>query len=254
MTDKGVVFFPDRHLVATPREYRLEPYEDVFFQAEDGTRLHGWFINGADESAVLLWLHGNAENISHCLDSVGRLIHTLHISVFLFDYREYGLSEGYISKLGTICDARGAYAYLARKRGFKGSSIMLFGRSLGTAPAVDVAAREECLGVVLEAAFTSSDDMMQLYFPLMPNQDTQAYKFDSLSLIDRVRSPILFIHGEFDHTIPISMSRRLYDRARAPKYFYEVRGADHNNTDIVGGSGYIEVWQNFMRNCVDNRL
>ncbi|MBW1916385.1 MAG: alpha/beta hydrolase, partial [Deltaproteobacteria bacterium] len=101
MSEKGIVFFPERFIEATPKDYQLEAYEDVFFSAQDGTRLHGWFVDGPDERAVLLWFHGNAGNISHRLHNLKKLHDALQIPIFIFDYREYGLSEGEITKAGT---------------------------------------------------------------------------------------------------------------------------------------------------------
>ena len=249
MSEKGVVFFPERFLEATPKDYRLEPYEEVFFPAEDGTRLHGWYVHGPDERGVLLWFHGNAGNISHRLHNLKKLHDALNIPIFIFDYREYGLSEGEISKAGTFSDARGAFAYLTTEKGFDASSVLLFGRSLGTALAVDIAGREECLGVILEAAFTSTDDMMQRYFPFFTLPAQATVKYDSLSIIDRIRSPVLFLHGQLDQTIPVSMARRLFDKAPSPKEFYEISGADHNDTYLVGGVEYFAVWQKFLVQC-----
>jgi fermentation-respiration switch protein FrsA (DUF1100 family) len=250
MSEKGIVFFPERGIEATPEDYRLNDYEDVFFPAEDGTRLHGWFVRGPDERSVLLWFHGNAGNISHRLDNLKKLYDALQISIFIFDYREYGLSEGEISKAGTFSDARGAFRYLVDEKGFHASSVMLFGRSLGTALAVDIAGRENCLGVILESAFTSTDDIMQRYFPFLKPPMTSTVKYDSLSLIDKIRSPLLFIHGQFDQTIPISMARRLFEKARTVKEFYEIQGADHNDTYLVGGHEYFAVWQKFLIKCL----
>ncbi|MFH1991994.1 MAG: alpha/beta hydrolase [Pseudomonadota bacterium] len=250
MTEKGVVFFPERMLEATPKDYRLESYEDVFFDAIDGTRLHGWFVDGPDDRAVLLWFHGNAGNISHRLHNLKKLHDALQIPIFIFDYREYGLSEGEISKAGTFSDAHGAFRYLIGKKGFQPSSILLFGRSLGTALAVDIASKGTCLGVILEAAFTSTDDMMQRYFPFFAPQPASTVKYDSLALIDRIRAPILFIHGQYDLTIPVTMARQLYDKAHAPKEFYEIPGADHNDTYLVAGNEYFAVWQKFLIKCL----
>lgn len=250
MSEKGIVFFPERFLEATPGDYRLDPYEDVFFEALDGTRLHGWFVDGPDRRAVLLWFHGNAGNISHRLHNLKKLHDALQIPIFIFDYREYGRSEGEISKQGTFSDARGAFRYLCENKGFQKSSILLFGRSLGTALAVDIASREECLGVVLEAAFTSTDDMMRRYFPFFAPPASSAVKYDSLTLIDRITAPLLFIHGQHDMTIPREMARRLYEKAVAPKSFYEIPGADHNDTYLVGGHAYFGVWQKFLINCL----
>lgn len=249
MSEKGIVFFPERFLEATPKDYLLEPYEEVFFPAADGTRLHGWYVHGHDERGVLLWFHGNAGNISHRLHNLKKLHDALHIPIFIFDYREYGLSEGEISKAGTFSDARGAFEYLTNEKGFDPSAVLLFGRSLGTALAVDIASREECLGVILEAAFTSTDDMMQRYFPFFSPPPQTTVKYDSLSIIDRIRSPVLFLHGQWDQTIPVSMARRLFDKTHAPKKFYEISGADHNDTYLVGGTEYFAVWQKFLNQC-----
>ncbi len=253
MSEKGTVFFPENFIEATPKDYRLESYEDVFFPAQDATRLHGWFVDGPDERAVLLWFHGNAGNISHRLHNLRMLHDALQIPIFIFDYREYGLSEGEISKAGTFSDAKGAMRYLTQERGFKESSILLFGRSLGTALAVDIASRTKCLGIILEAAFTSTDEMMRLYFPFFRPPTMSAVKYDSLSLIESIQSPLLFIHGQFDHTIPIAMARTLHERAKAPKDFYEIAGADHNDTYLVGGQEYFAIWQKFFANCLDRQ-
>ena len=249
MSEKGIVFFPERFLEASPKDYQLESYEDVYFEAVDGTRLHGWFVDGPDDRAVLLWFHGNAGNISHRLHNLKKLHDALQIPIFIFDYREYGLSEGEISKAGTFADAHGAFRYLIDEKWFEKSSILLFGRSLGTALAVDIASKETCLGVILEAAFTSTDDMMRRYFPFLPPQPASIVKYDSLSLIDRIQAPILFIHGQHDLTIQVSMASHLYDKSRSSKEFYEVPGADHNDTYLVGGNAYFAVWQKFLIKC-----
>ena len=250
MSEKGIVFFPERFLEATPKDYQLEPYEDVYFNALDGTRLHGWFVDGPDNRAVLLWFHGNAGNISHRLHNLKKLHDALQIPIFIFDYREYGLSEGEISKAGTFSDAHGAFQYLIDTKGFQPSSILLFGRSLGTALAVDIASQKECLGVILEAAFTSTDDMMRRYFAFIPPVSASSVKYDSLSLIDRIQVPLLFIHGQYDMTIPVSMGRQLYEKARATKEFYEIPGAEHNDTYLVGGNEYFAIWQKFLIKCL----
>lgn len=253
MSEKGTVFFPDPTLEATPKDYGLETYEDAFFPATDGTRLHGWFVDGPERRAVLLWFHGNAGNISHRLDSLEMMHKTLRIPIFIFDYREYGLSEGSISKAGTFLDAQGAFRYVTEEKGFTPSSVILYGRSLGTALALYIASRKDTLGVVLEAAFTSTDDMMKLYSPYYEPAAMGASKYDSLSLMGLITSPVLFIHGQMDRTIPISMAKRLYQATRSPKYFYEVPRADHNDTYIVGGRKYMNIWKQFVKKCLERK-
>ena len=250
-SEKGLIFFPIRELEATPEEYQLN-YADIFFPAADGIRLHGWFVPSSNPkvNTTLLWFHGNAGNISHRLENLALLHRFLDISIFIFDYREFGLSAGHISKAGTYLDARGAWSYLVEERGIAPGDILLFGRSLGTALAVDLASVEDCLGVVLEAAFTSSQDMLRRYFfGTIPAELTQS-SYDNLGKIHLIRAPLLFIHGEYDEAIPLAMAQRLYESARAPKDFHVVVGSGHNDTYVLGGSGYFQQWRAFLVECL----
>ena len=253
LSEKGLIFFPMDQLEGTPEDFRLE-YENVFFPAADGIRLHGWFVPCSDpgERTVLLWFHGNAGNISHRLENIALLHRHLNISIFIFDYREFGLSAGHISKAGTYLDARGAWNYLVMERMIQPTDILLFGRSLGTALAVDLASSESCLGAVLEAAFTSSHEMLKRYFfgAIPPALSQSAY--DNLGKIDLIQAPLLFIHGEYDEAIPVEMAQRLYRAARSPKRFYLVSGSGHNDTYLVGGNEYFRQWQEFLQECQDN--
>jgi fermentation-respiration switch protein FrsA (DUF1100 family) len=238
LSEKGLIFFPMRELEGTPEDYQLN-YENVFFPAADSTRLHGWFVPSSDPkvNTTLLWFHGNAGNISHRLENLALLHRYLDISIFIFDYREFGLSQGQISKAGTYLDARGAWNYLVQERGIELGDILLFGRSLGTALTVDLASREPCLGAVLEAAFTSSHDMLQRYFfGAIPRELLQSA-----------------IHGQYDEAIPVEMAQRLYQAAQSPKRFHLVIGSGHNDTYLVGGSEYFRQWQDFLEECLEKK-
>ncbi len=126
-----LVYFPTRALAATPRALGLD-YEDVRITAEDGVRLHGWFVPTLSARATVLHFHGNAGNISHRLERVA-VFRKLRLSVFLIDYRGYGSSEGQPSEEGTYRDARAAWRYLTETRGLAPSTIILHGESLGGA-------------------------------------------------------------------------------------------------------------------------
>lgn len=253
MSEKGIVFFPERRFVGTPHDWGIELFEDVFFPAADGTRLHGWWVPGPDSRGVIVWFHGNAGNISHRLDNLRRLLDAVGFSIFIFDYREFGRSEGSISKAGTFFDAEGVLRYLTVERKLNPGNLLLFGRSLGTALAVHLGRFIEPLGMVLEAAFTSTMEMLRRYFPFgVPSSLTQTM-YESLLYIDVITCPILFIHGANDEAIPISMGRTLYDKAIAPKFFYEVPYADHNDTYLVGGEAYFEKWRSFVTFCLEQR-
>ena len=254
LAEKGLIFFPIRYLDGTPKHYQLD-YEEVYFSALDNTRLHGWFVPSSNPktNTVLLWFHGNAGNISHRLENLALLHRHLDISIFIFDYREFGLSDGHISKAGTFLDARGAWNYLVGERGTDPSDILLFGRSLGTALAVNLASTESCLGVVLEAVFTSSHDMLKRYFFGTIPPELLKSSYDNLAKIHLIRSPLLFIHGEFDEAIPIEMALRVYQTAIASKQFYLVPGSGHNDTYVTGGSEYFRQWQVFTEECLERK-
>ncbi len=242
-SEKGIVFFPDSDLVGTPGDYGLE-YEEVWFEAADGVRLHGWWVP-RPHAPVLLWFHGNAGNISHRLENIKLLHDLVGVQVFIFDYREYGRSQGRISREGTFKDAAAAYRYVTETRKTPAGEMVLFGRSLGTALATDLAAALPCRAVILESAFTNSSDMARLFAPFMFDWRPRV-PYDNLGKIDKLQVPVLIIHGEDDEIIPVDMGRRLYAAAREPKEIYIIPGAHHNDTYLVGGRAYYEKLRSFI--------
>jgi fermentation-respiration switch protein FrsA (DUF1100 family) len=242
-SEKGIVFFPDPVLIGTPADYGLE-YEEVFFTAQDGVKLHGWWVPRPG-APIFLWFHGNAGNISHRLDNLKLLWERVGVQVFIFDYREYGKSEGRISREGTYKDAAAAYRYVVAERAAAPEEVVLFGRSLGTALAVDLALNVPCRSLIIEAAFTNSQDMARLLAPFLFDWRPRV-PYDNLGKIGRLRVPVLIIHGEDDEIIPVAMSRRLYAAAPEPKELYIIPGAHHNDTYLVGGEAYFERLRAFI--------
>ena len=146
------------------------PLQDVWFESEDGMRLFGWYVEarGAEAGSagltpgVLLWCHGNAGNIIHRLENLAEL-HRAGISVFLFDYRGYGRSQGTPSEEGVYQDALAAAGYLVRSRRVKPERLVIFGRSLGAAVAGEVASRQKAAGLILESAFPSVESVARVH-------------------------------------------------------------------------------------------
>jgi fermentation-respiration switch protein FrsA (DUF1100 family) len=241
------VFFPQRTLDLTPEPLHLT-YKDVYFKSEDGKRLHGWFFPLEKESPILLFCHGNAGNISHRLDNVDRLLKR-GLQVFIFDYRGYGRSEGRPSEQGIYKDGLAAYDYLVQQQGIRPSNMVLFGRSLGAAVAIDVASNREVRAVILESAFTSTKDMAKrmalfaLFSPFLPAH------YNNLEKIGRVSVPKLIIHGVEDDLVPFEMGKKLYEKANPPKEFLPLKGAGHNDTYLVGGEDYFRKLAAFARKC-----
>lgn len=237
------IFFPDSELVATPTAASLK-YEDVFFPAFDGTRLHGWYVPGS-RPETLVWFHGNAGNISHRLDNLHLLHLAVGVNVLLFDYRGYGRSDGVPAEAGLYADARGALAYLRRRKDIVQERVIYFGRSLGGAVAIDLASSTPPWALILESVFTSIRGMARRIVPA-PLTAIVPEGFDNLGKIGGIRRPVLFIHGDRDDLVPYDHGRRLFDAAVPPKFFYTVRGAGHNDTYIVGGARYFRRIQDFL--------
>ena len=222
-----LIFFPDHEMAGTP----APPFEDVFFDALDGTRLHGWWLSAPGAAGALIVSHGNAGNISHRAVAGDFLREELGINVFMYDYRGYGRSDGSPSEEGTYSDIRGAYSQV-RSRGFKPESIILMGQSLGTAVTVDLAAAEKVGGVILEAPFTSVAGMARRFWWSLPVRSLLTTKYDSLSKIASVKSPVVIVHATGDSVIPHALGRQLFEAANAPKQFFEVRADLHEGATM----------------------
>ena len=249
--EKGLIFHPGKsNDTATPDIYGIE-YDDVIFRTEDGLNLHGWFVPGKKSSPdedlhTLLWFHGNAGNINHRLGNIKMLHERVPVNVFIIDYRQYGRSEGKISEKGTYIDARAALAYLHSRKEINREKIIFFGRSLGSAVAVELALNEKCRALILETPFTSILEMGKKLYPFLPVSLLLKTKYDSLAKIRNIKVPILVMHGDKDDLVPFEHGKRLYDMANEPKEFYTIPGAGHNDTHIVGGDEYFDVIKRFV--------
>ncbi len=241
------IFFPQKAFDLTPSNLRME-YEEVYFDTEDGKRLHGWFFPLRGELPVILFCHGNAGNISHRLDNV-RLLLKYGLQVFIFDYRGYGKSSGRPSEKGIYKDGLAAYDYLIGKRHLRPDQIIVFGRSLGAAIAIELALKKEVRSIILESAFTSTKDMARTIWLFSLFSYFLPANYNNREKVARLDVPKLFIHSEGDEIVPFSMGQKLFDAAKAPKYFYPLKGAGHNDTYIVGGDKYFKTIATFARDA-----
>jgi fermentation-respiration switch protein FrsA (DUF1100 family) len=245
--EKFALFFPERSLAATPRAEGLA-YEDAWFPASDGVKLHGWLVPAPGARVTLIWFHGNAGNISDRVPNLGYLHRLLRINVFIFDYRGYGQSEGRhfdLSEEATYRDGEGALAYLRARPDVPRTSLVYFGRSLGAAIAVEMAHRRPAAGLILETPFTTLKDVARVHYPFVPLWFLRT-KYESLRKIPEIRVPLLILHGDRDEVIPLEHAQRLYAAANAPKQLYVIHGAHHNDTYVVGGVTYFDMWRRFL--------
>ncbi|MGB6894443.1 MAG: alpha/beta hydrolase [Dehalococcoidia bacterium] len=244
--ERSFIYFPDRDLIADPAYVGL-PFEEVSFAASDGVQLHGWFVPGEKE-VTWLWFHGNAGNISHRLENLKLLHDELGVSVFLFDYRGYGRSEGTPSEEGTYRDGEAALSHLRSREDVDPDRIVYFGRSLGAGIAVELAISHPPFALILESPVPSIPELARRHYPFLPVWPLLRTKYDSLAKIEKVATPLLVLHGDRDDVVPFGAGRKLFEAANEPKEFYTIRGAGHNDTYLVGGEEYFGVLRRFMEN------
>lgn len=247
--DRFFVFHPDAW---DDQDWKLRsgiPLEDVWFSSADGTKLFGWYVETAADRPVILWCHGNAGNVINRLDNLVRLFKS-SFSVFLFDYRGYGRSQGRPSEEGLYLDAIGAYDYLTRTRMIRPERLIVFGRSLGAAVAGDLAGQKPAAGLVLESSFPSIEAVAKFHYGGLPLHWLLGAEFRLIDRLPTLSLPKLIIHGDQDDIIPLVLGRQVFDGSLPPKSFYVIAGAGHNNTYVVGGSAYFNRFAEFALDAV----
>jgi len=238
------IFLPERELWFWPEDYGLK-YEEVCFCASDGVPLYGWWMPGG--KFTLLFAHGNGGNISDRVDIAAKF-YDEGFSIFLFDYRGYGKSEGKPNERGTYKDAKGALHHLRKKLGIPLSRIVPVGESMGSAIVIELCVSYNFRAVVLiSPPFSLSRTLSYLYPNLLLNEPF-AGAYDSSKKISKVHSPILIVHGDIDDLVPFTHAEELFQRANPPKFFYRVRGAGHNDIYKVGGTTLFERIKTFIDN------
>jgi hypothetical protein len=219
-------------------------YESITFETIDEEAIHGWFIPHENARATLLYFHGNAGNISDRVESV-KMLHSLELNVFIIDYRGYGQSTGTPSEAGTYRDARAAWNYLTETRNISAENIVLYGRSLGGAIAVELATRVQPGALIIGSTFTSARDMARKMFPYVPVGILMSISYNSEKRITNVHSPTLITHSVNDDLIPFELGKRLFNAANEPKQFVELRGG-HNDNVFVSRDEYLSAIHSFI--------
>jgi len=205
------------------------PHEDVYFEAADGVKLHGWYVPHPAPRASVLFSHGNGEHVARLAPTLALLRSRAAVSVFAWDYRGYGRSQGKPAEPLLLADARAAQLCLAEREGIRPEDVVLYGRSLGGAVSVGLAAEHPVRGMVLERTFADMVDTAAYHFPWLPVKWIMRNRFPSAQRIAAYQGPLLQSHGTADRIVPFEMGKRLFDAAATKnKRFFVVEGGDHN--------------------------
>jgi len=228
------VYYPQKFPAGDWELQRQIGASDVWLTTYDGVRLHAWWVRREGSPLVTLFLHGNAGNVTERASHI-REITEAGSSVLVLDYRGYGRSSGWPTEAGLYRDSEAGFTHLLGM-GYREREIILHGESLGTAVAIDLANRRPCAGLILEAPFTSAADVAATVLPVLGPMLVSGY--NSLPKIRWVREPKLFIQGDRDEIVPLRLGQALFAAAQAPKSFWIIPGAGHNNILETAGADY----------------
>jgi len=249
LNEPRLIYFPGsaRRLIDPPAALQL-PVRRAAIRTEDGLTLGSWIIPaGADSTGYwMLICHGTAGKPSQFGwpdHSAG--LRALGLSLLAFDYRGYGESEGAPSEAGLYRDADAAYRYLRDELRVRPERIIVFGHSLGSTVAVDLAGRVPAAGLILEGALTSVIDRGAELYPYIPVRWIGRSRFSSIDKISRVGIPKLFLHARADDVVPLEHGRRLFEAAPPRKTFVELRGG-HGYALQMYSATYINSIRRFV--------
>jgi abhydrolase domain-containing protein 17 len=223
----------DRLIFLPPTSsYSDEQLPIVLVDAGDDVRIATMYLPNPTAVHTILYSHGNAEDIGH-IAPILRQLQQIGFSVLAYDYRGYGLSTGGPpSATGAYRDIEAVYRYAVEELAVPPERLILLGRSVGSGPAIQLAAREPVGGLVVESGFVSAFRVMTR-IPLFPFD-----RFPNLRHIREVNCPVLVIHGTHDEVIPMSHGKRLFEAAPEPKHRLWIDGGRHNDLLAVAGAAY----------------
>jgi uncharacterized protein len=238
-----VIFRPRAGGFATPATLHLA-YENLQLRTRTGLSVQGWWIDGTRSDRTVLFLHGSESNLAYELVTL-RFLHALGPNVLMVEYPGYGRSEGRPTEQGCYDAADAAWCFATATKGISSSDVILYGFSLGCAPATYLAAKNTCAGLVFQSGFTSVPDMAALAFPFLPARWLCRVNLDSLGRIARCRCPVLVIHSAEDEHIPITQAQRVFAQAPQPKRFLITHGP-HHTTEWQSDPAVVGAWTELL--------
>jgi uncharacterized protein len=227
---RSLLYHPQRRPVA-PAEVGLPEAQAVVLETSDGERVIAWHVPPRPGHPLVIYFHGNAETIVNRADRHRELIAT-GAGLLAVSYRGYMGSTGTPTEVGLLHDAEAAYGFAASRN--PAERIVLWGHSLGSGVAVALAATKRVAKLVLEAPFTSTVDVAQRMFPVVPVGWLMHDQFHSDERIGAVKASILILHGARDIVVPVTLGERLFQLAREPKRFVRYPQGGHDDLDNYG--------------------
>ncbi len=223
-SQRSFIYFPSPEN-PNPKDFQAEDMQIIKIPVTDGMTLSSWYKPSVDKKPVILYLHGNAGHIGYRMYLVRQFL-SEGFGVLLLEYRGYGGNPGKPTESGLYQDARGAMHFL-QQQGIQGSNIVLYGESLGTGIATQMATEFPVCALVLQSPYTSFTALARFHYPWLPIPVID--KYDSLSRIQKIHVPILMLHGKRDEVVPFNQGLTLFNHANQPKEWIEFPDKGHQN-------------------------
>ena len=227
LNQRNLIYFPSS-LAHSTAAAGVPEMQVVTLQTADGLDLKAWYrpvIN--PQSLTIVYFHGNGGSISHR----GRIIKPFlkdGYGVLLVTYRGYSGNPGNPSEEGLYQDARAAIQFL-HKQNVSDSCIVLYGESLGTAVAVQMATEYPVGGLILQSPFTSLGEVGQFHYPFFPVKWLVKDRFNSLSKVKQIHAPTFILYGQNDDIVPSKFSVQLFEALSPPKQIKPISDIGHND-------------------------
>ncbi|MAK12669.1 MAG: alpha/beta hydrolase [Candidatus Pelagibacter sp.] len=193
-------------------------YHEVYINSETDIKLRSWYSYSDQNKKTILFFHGNAGELGARIYKLNKF-NDLNLNFLIISWRGFSGNNGKPTEQGLYKDAQKAVEWLEEK-GINKKDIILYGESLGTGIAVELATKGEYSGIILESPYTSMIDMGKRFYPFLPISILQKDKYNSLKKLNMITSPILVLHGKSDTLVPFYMGKKIYDEANEPKYYY----------------------------------
>jgi len=217
---RNLQYLPSGKISETPADF-----EEKILTTEDGIKILSWFHAPKKDQKIIVYFHGNAGNLSGRIEKFETFIKN-GFGVLAISYQGYPGSEGAPSETGLINDGKAALDFLL-DAGYMPKDFILFGESLGSGVAVQLAAKIDVAAVVLESPYSSIAAVAKKTYWFVPVDLILKDKFDSAKYAAKISAPVLVFHGTADDVVPFSEGKKLFDLITAPKKFIEVQGAKH---------------------------
>ena len=211
-----------------PEDYNLKNVSIEYIKVSDSIKLLSWLSRPKRNKPIILYFHGNSFDIGERAFKIKKFIDKGY-GVLIFAYRGFSGNKGKPNENNIYNDSKIIIKWLKKTLSIEENNIILYGESLGTGVAIEMAQKRNFRSVILEAPFTSITEIAKKMYPIYPVKFLIWDKFDNLSKINSIFSPILFIHGKKDEIVPFEMGERLYNSYKNKKENLFVDEAMHNN-------------------------